>query len=223
MKKEIIRIIKGIAGKYSEYEVFTDWIRCMALTISNQCQDARDKLFGFDHDKNWVQREQMYMDIVNKYSSKEMRSFAEMAALLAVTLENNPSDVLGEVYMEAGMGSKAAGQFFTPFHLSLATAMLTVQPDEEGKVYINEPSCGGGGMIIAAAVALKQKGINYQHAMRVVAQELDWKGVYMCYVQMSLLGINGICVQGNTLLESYQPGYPEERVLRTPANWGILV
>lgn len=34
-KKEIINRINKIAGKYSPYEVFTDWIRCSALAMSN--------------------------------------------------------------------------------------------------------------------------------------------------------------------------------------------
>ena len=78
-------------------------------------------------------------------------------------------------------------------------------------------------MIIAVAQILMKKGINYQKYMRVVAQDLDWKGVYMCYLQLSLLGINATVVQGDTLSEPYKRGYPLERVLYTPAKWGILI
>lgn len=217
-KKDIIKIINSIAGKYSAYEVFTDWIRCFALSISNSCQ--------WNHDKVWQDREQLYLDTIKRYTIKDVRKFVEMRDLLIETLEDNPTDVLGQIYMESGMGSKAAGQFFTPFHLSLACAKLVVadmEPDKNGLYWINEPSCGGGGMIIAAAVALKEKGVDYQRKMRVVAQDLDWKGVYMCYLQLSLLGINAVCVQGNTLAEPYIKDYPPERVLYTPARRGMLL
>ena len=78
-------------------------------------------------------------------------------------------------------------------------------------------------MIIAAAQTLKEKGVDYQRKMRVVAQDLDWKGVYMCYLQLSLLGIDAVVAQGDTLCEPYVNGYPAERVLMTPARMGMLI
>jgi len=92
------------------------------------------------------------------------------------------------------------------------------------KITVLEPSCGGGAMILAAAKVLWKNGINYQQAMDVVAQDLDWKGVYMCYVQLSLLGISAICVQGNTLTEPYDPhGTPRSHILTTPRKAGMLI
>lgn len=213
-KKEIIKKINLISGKYSAYEVFTDWIRCCSIVINNSCQLFRDKV--------WKDRETLYLDTLRKYTREEVKIFVEMMSLLTLALEEEITDILGQIYMESGMGSKAAGQFFTPFHLSKLCAAMTVpDPDENGKIIINEPSCGGGGMIIAAAAALGERGVDFQRVMKVTAQDLDWKGVYMCYLQLSLLGIDAICVQGNTLLEPYQKGYPEERILRTPKNRGI--
>jgi type I restriction-modification system DNA methylase subunit len=215
-KKDIIKIINSISGKYSAYEVFTDWIRCCALSISNSTQ-----MF---HDSVWKEREQMYLDTIRKYTKEEANKLVEMFNLLVETIESEMTDVLGEIYMESGMGSKAAGQFFTPFHLSkLCAAMNIPELDEHGKIELNEPSCGGGGMIIAMASVLKDKGINYQQCMEVVAQDLDWKGVYMCYLQLSLLGIKAVCVQGNTLMDPYVPGQTNKsHILYTPAKMGII-
>lgn len=215
-KKDIIKIIKSIAGKYSEYEVFSDWIRCSALAINNSC--------SMIHDKIWHEREKTYIETMNKYSLEEQQKLCEMFFMLWETFEDYTSDVLGEIYMEAGMGSKAAGQFFTPFHLSELCARLgDIEPDERGIYKLNEPSCGGGGMIIAFAKVLKDKGINYQQCMDVVAQDLDWKGVYMTYLQCSIMGIRATVVQGNTLQQPYADGYPRERVLYTPAKMGLLI
>lgn len=216
-KKDIIKMINKIAGRYSAYEVFSDWVKCTALAISNSCN-----LF---HDKVWRDREEEYIATMKKYPVEERQMFAEMAVMLTETFEDYVSDVLGEIYMESGMGSKAAGQFFTPFHLSKLCASITVpELDERGKICINEPSCGGGGMIIAAAAVLNEKGINYQNILEVVAQDLDWKGVYMCYVQLSLLGISAACVQGDTLMEPYdQIRTPKSHVLITPRKAGLLI
>lgn len=218
-KKEIIDAIESMSGRYSSYEVFNDWIRCMAMSISNSLR--------LIHDRIWLEREQVYIDTMRKYSDPERIKLCEMTAWLAETLEDGPDDVLGDIYMKSDMGSKAAGQFFTPFHVSTLTANLAISEEmtkQDGPITINEPSCGGGGMILAAARALNQAGIDYQKRMRVVAQDLDWKGVYMCYVQLSLLGIHAICVQGNTLLEPYDlHRTPKANILITPRAAGVLV
>ena len=78
-------------------------------------------------------------------------------------------------------------------------------------------------MIIAAAKVMKEAGINPQRALKVVAQDLDWKGVYMTYLQLSLLGIKAKVVQGDTLADPYRIGYPPERILRTPGEMGVLI
>lgn len=216
-RKDIIKTIEKISGKYSPYEVFTDWIRCCALSISNACQ--------LIHNNVWQEREQMYIDTMKKYTLEERKEFVKMLHMLAESLENEMTDALGQIYMEAGMGSKATGQFFTPFHVSKLCAQM--QPpvlEKNGRCLINEPSCGGGGMIIAAAAVLKESGINYQKVMEVVAQDLDWKGVYMCYLQLSLLGISAICVQGDTLAEPYILGKTKpSQILYTPAKMGVLI
>lgn len=218
-KKKIIKAIEEMSGKYSAYEVFTDWIRCMAMSISNSVT-----LF---HNQIWKEREDVYMSTMNKYSSDERMKLCEMTAWLAEILDDGPDDVLGDIYMKSGMGSKAAGQFFTPFHLAELTAKLAVNKvvlDSDGLIKLNEPSCGGGGMIIAVAKALKDAGINYQKKLRVVAQDLDWKGVYMCYVQLSLLGVDAICVQGDTLAQPFDLKRTERsHMLFTPANMGVLI
>lgn len=217
-KKEIINAISRISGRYSAYEVFTDWIRCMAMSISNSVTMFRGSI--------WKEREEVYMSTINKYSHDEQMAFCEMTAWLAETLDDGPDDVLGDIYMKSGMGSKAAGQFFTPFHLSELCAKLGINMDilqADDLIKLNEPSCGGGGMIIAVARVLNENGINYQQKLDVIAQDLDWKGVYMCYVQLSLLGIRAICVQGDTLIDPYDPKKTEaSHKLYTPAKMGVL-
>lgn len=213
---ELQKTILSMSGRYTAYEIFMDWIQCSALAIQNSlCQI---------HDRLWQSREEDYKRIMDKYSREEQEKFPEMLAWLIEELEDYPRDVLGEVFMKSGMGSDAGGQFFTPFSISQMMAALSVESPEEGeKISLNEPSCGSGGSIIAVAMKLKAKGVNYQKRMHVVAQDLDWRCVYMCYVQLSYLGIDAICVQGDTLCDPYRKGYPRNRILRTPANMGALV
>lgn len=215
-KKDIIKILNSISGKYSAYEVFSDWIRCGALAVSNTCQ--------LIHDHIWKDREQEYINTMKKYTAEEQRRFTEMFSLLVETLAHGTEDVLGQIYMDSGMGSRTTGQFFTPWHVSVMCAEMAYQePGPDGYYSVYEPSCGAGGMIIALASVMQRKDINYQRCMRVVAQDLDWKSVYMCYLQLSLLGIRAIVVQGNTLTEPYIQGYPQWRVMYTPGERGLLI
>lgn len=215
MKKQIVEQIEKMSGRYSPYTIFSDWVEMMAISIQNTCQQVHDSL--------WKQREKDYMDICGRYEKKEIIAFGEMMGMLVITLdEQGPRDILGEIYMESGCGSKYTGQFFTPWHLSLLSAKLMDFSND--KVHtVNEPSCGGGGMILAVAAVMKERGIDYQKMLKVVAQDLDWKAVYMTYVQLSLLGINGIVTQGNTLAEPNIEKYPRYRIFRTPANMGALI
>lgn len=216
MKKEIIKCIRDLSGRYSPTSVFFDWVQCMALAISNSCHVI--------HGNIWKQREETYKATMNKYDEEERLKLAEMSGMLVMALEEGLGDVLGEIYMGSIGGDGGKGQFFTPYSLSLACASLTLPKENAGgKVTVNEPTCGSGGMIIAAAQILQERGENYQRKLDVVCQDLDWTAVYMCYVQLSLFGIRAAVAQGNTLSEPYIDSYPAERVLYTPAKMGLLL
>lgn len=211
---EIIELIKDMSGGRSEYEVFSDWVHSSAIAIQNASCIL--------HDKVWHSREAEYKQIMERYSKNH---FPDMFGLLCLELGENIHDALGEIYMSGGMGAKSTGQFFTPFHLSDLTAAVGFDPNTyNGEIVrMNEPSIGGGGMVLAVAKRMHEVGVNYQKKLQVVGQDLDWKGVYMSYVQISMLGIDGVIVQGDTLADPYRKGFPKERTFRTPRNMGVLL
>lgn len=218
-KKEIIKTIQKMSGKYALNTIFSDWVMCSAIAIQNSCRVI--------HNSVWKSREEQYINTMKKYTLEERQEFVRMLKLLTDAFEEGMSDILGEIYMETGCGSKSTGQFFTPFHLSKLTAEMSLANQvisEDEPFEINEPTVGGGGMIIAVAAVLKERGINYQKCMRVVGQDLDWRSVYMAYVQFSLLGIDAIVVQGDTLMHPYDVNRTEEsHILRTPKRMGVLL
>ena len=83
-KKEIINRINGLSGSRSPYEIFSDWVKLMALAIQNAS-------FPFRHDTLWQKREEQYLKIIEPYKRKES-VFQEMYALLALLLEENLTD-----------------------------------------------------------------------------------------------------------------------------------
>ena len=104
--KDIINKISQVTGRFSAYEIFADWVRWMAISISN----ASD-LF---HNAVWKNREAEYLKTMQKYESEEQEAFGEMTAFLVETLCCGLRDVMGDIYMALDQGSKQAGQFFTP-------------------------------------------------------------------------------------------------------------
>ena len=109
-KNEIVKIIKKMDGKYSAYEIFSDWVEMCAIVIQNCCMVIHNQL--------WQKREDRYIQIANKYTEEERNNLVYMYNLLLTALGEEMGDILGEIYMESGCGSKAAGQFFTPFSVS---------------------------------------------------------------------------------------------------------
>ena len=206
--EEIVKTILSLSGSYSPSIIFDDWIKLMAITLANNPH--------INENETWKYREQQYLDIIKKYNSSEIEKFALMYAKLIELFNKEISDYLGEIYMKCEMGNGRLGQFFTPFHLSELTSKVAgLKSDLNGIYNVYEPTCGGGGMILAYAKYLQDEGMNYQQKMRVVAQDLDWRGVYMTYVQCSILGIKAKICQGDTLSEPIVK--EEHRIFYTPA------
>ena len=155
-EKKILQMITDLSGSYTPYVIFSDWVKMMAMTIQNTCDQY--------HGEHWKKREKAYLEVVAKYTDQEIKKMSYIS--------------------------------------------------------MREPSIGGGGMVLAAAKVLLEKGINYQRCLDVVGQDLDWNGVYMAYVQLSVIGIRATLYQGDSLQEGVI--FPEN-TLYTPARMGVLI
>lgn len=211
--QQIISLINDMSKYYSPHQVLSDFVEMYAMSISNACTLLNSKLKQA--------REQKYLEIIKKYKELEQNKFHELCGILVLALEQDMVDVLGNVYMGLESGSKHTGQFFTPNHISRLTARLMPPVrDVDGIIRFTEPTCGSGGMAIAYAKVLAEQGIDYQKNLEVVAQDIDYRCVHMCYVQLSLLGIKATVIRQNTLtLEETS----EDSIFITPASMGVLM
>ena len=71
--------------------------------------------------------------------------------------------------------------------------------EDRGWVAVCDPTCGAGALLVAFANQCKREDINYQQKILFVAQDIDYIVGMMCYLQMSLLGMPGYVVIGDTL------------------------
>lgn len=212
-RKNLIKLIEANGRQHGTWQVFSDFVEMAAISLSNAVDRAQSE-----------GREARYMEIVSRYSREEVERFPQMLGELVMELENGPDDVLGQVFMEMELGNKWHGQFFTPYEICRLMAGMMVDDhmrgliEARGFIRANEPTCGGGAMIIALADEMQRVGINYQRHLHVVAQDLDIKAVHMTYVQLALLHIPAVVIQGNTLaLEERSRWYTPAHVL---GGWG---
>lgn len=185
------KTLRSISKKHSINQVFNDFLEISALSISNS--------INFVNRKN---REKRYLEIVGKYTKDELNLFCKAFALLSEELEKEPKDILGELLMKIQEGDSRKGQYLTPNHICKLNAILSIDEEklkDKNVIELNEPSCGGGSLIIALYNVIKEKGYNPQQKLKVIAKDIDTKSVYMCYIQLTLLGVAAKVIHSNSI------------------------
>lgn len=195
-QKQFIKTLGQLTYTQSGWQAWADFVTLTACSIAN----------AVDQSERWQKREDMYMQIAGRYKREELELFGQLFAYTVEALERDPEqDFLGELFMALELGSHWHGQFFTPYHVCELMAQIQISANDEvairEKEYIsvNDPACGAGALLIAAANAFKASGINYQEHVEFVAQDIDFTAAMMCYIQTSLLGCPGYVIVGDTL------------------------
>ena len=111
--------------------------------------------------------------------------------------------------MSLELGNHWKGQFFTPYDVCRCMAELTIHDNMQKLqnkewVSVNDPACGAGATLIAAANTFRRKGFNYQTQVLFVANDIDRVTAQMCFIQLSLLGCPGYVAVANTLSDVYK-------------------
>lgn len=187
--KKYVDFVTSLCGKYSAWEIWNDFINIYAISISNT----------FRH-RDWENREKQYHQIREKYKAEELEKMAQLSAMLINDMEKAPdSDFLGETYMALQISCKTKGQYFTPYNIAKMMTEMIAGFDHQEPMLVNEPCCGSGVNLIAFANTLKERGFNYQQNAYFVAQDIDPLVAKMCYIQMTLLGMPGVVIIGDSL------------------------
>lgn len=212
-QQRIVKMLNDLAGRYSRWVIWQDFITMAAISIANTIRQPQ-----------YEAREKRYLEIAAKYDAGELERFAVMLSEVTNGLETNPEqDFLGELFMALELGNEWRGQFFTPYHLCRAIAAVQItertkaQIAAKGWVNVNDPACGAGALLVAFANACKAKDINYQQHVLFVAQDVDMLAGMMCFIQLSLLGCAGYVVIDNTLTK---PARSYDRRALLPVDTG---
>ncbi|HCA17313.1 MAG TPA: hypothetical protein DEO64_09305 [Alcaligenes faecalis] len=200
-QQEIIRLLHEVARSRGLARVWADWVEIGAIAIANGVDKTQFK-----------QREERYFNIVSQYQKEEVHSLVNAFAHLVQCWDKRVAtgefgDVLGGTYMMLDMGNASTGQFFTPYEISRMMASiimgapetLNTELQKKGFLSLQEPACGAGGMIITAVHSLADAEINYQQVIHVTAIDVDRRCVHMTFLQLALLHVPAIVIQGNAL------------------------
>jgi hypothetical protein len=194
---EIVKQVRALAYNKDPRTVFSDFCELFAIALSQPFNQLNRPL--------WERREAQYLRVVSKYDKRELDGLIGIREAVIDALERTPVDVLGNAYEELEVANKAAGQFFTPYHLCELMAEIMVDDaliakvESDGFITVGEPASGSGAMVIAMANIMKAKGLNPQRHMHVTTIDKMATAAHMCYIQLSLLGIPAAVWIGNTL------------------------
>lgn len=193
----IVKQVRALAYNHDPRRVFADFCELFAIALSQPVHRFNESV--------WYRREEQYLRTVQRYDRKEVAGFLAIRNAVIDALEDQPVDVLGRAYEELEVANKDAGQFFTPYHLCELMADLLVDDaviakvKADGCITVAEPASGSGAMIIAVANVMRRKGLEPQRHLHVTAIDKSATAAYMCYIQLSLLGIPAAVWIGNTL------------------------
>ena len=215
-KKAFKDILVEISKNRDIRKTFEDFLLCSAYAISNSCNYNDDI-------------EQEYLNIAKKYSEDELSGFAQMLAYLQIECDlDNPTDILGYIYEELGMSSKAKGQFFTPepvcdfiIGIMLSDKNANEVIEKNGYFSMNDPACGSGRFLFSAIDYLKDKDVPLNKVV-VEGDDISLLCCCMTYINLSLRGVSGYVKHQNTLSqEQWHVFYTPAFVMNTKLQDGI--
>lgn len=197
IKKDILKALDSFEYIRDKKQVFLDAVEFNALMLSVKTDDYR-------LDERLERAQNIYADYKdNERDFKNFKAVSDGIYTMLSGIIDDFGDHLGEIYMELSGKNKHAGQFFTPYNVSKMMAMIALgnKPNGERIFTLNEPACGSGGMVIAAADVWTEQGFNYTDNALVVANDIDRNCVLMSYLQISFTGMPAVIKHQDTITQ----------------------
>ncbi len=151
------------------------------------------RLAGIFGDAQWTNKERL--------SDATLRDLMEHFATLTLSMKNVPEDELGQAYEYlikkfADDSGHTAAEFYTNRTLvHLMTRILDPQPGES----IYDPTCGSGGMLLSAAVQVREQGKEYR-SLQLFGQERNLMTSAIARMNLFLHNIEDFQIErGDTL------------------------
>ena len=162
---------------YSHHEFFRKWVEAVWLYLNMAVDPVTFKT------------------TLDQYSAKQGAEIATIMMYYFDLVEQKPfEDILGQLFMRLDVKSAKAGQYLTPWSVSVLSAELMFDKEyfigkveEQGTVSVCDPAVGSGGMLLAFAfVVNKHLGREYVNKIRSYGQDIDIRCVQMSKIQLRM-------------------------------------
>lgn len=212
-RKQFLKIFDSIGRHHSRYERFADFLELATSAIRKATVPPGPEADAF---------EARYMKTVARYPPDDVRTMPKLLALTQLAVGRGGCDFLGDIAGELEILDAKLGQLITPYPLSRLIAEMTLEEAgaiiaARGFITLQEAASGAGGMIIAAADVLEEKGFDPSSTLYVEALDVASVCFKMTYLQLSLRGVPATVRHANTLsLEIFESAH-------TPAFLSFLL
>lgn len=165
----------------SRGQAFEDWLTAMVCSLAAETMESEYLGMVGRHTKG-------------KTGERGVDLMARMFGELIGAMDEKDEDLLGDLYQGA-ITYGEDGQYFTPDGISRLMAQMSVDPDarptREKSIYIHDPCCGTGRMLLEASK------IN-PHA-ELVGQDIDARCAKITAINLGLRSRYGWVICGNSL------------------------
>ena len=173
----------------SRGQAFEDWLTAMVCALAAETKE--------DEYLAMVERHKQ-----GKQGQRGIDLMAQMLAELVDAMSREDIDVLGDLF-QGSITYGEAGQYLSPASIAELLARMSVDPDarptREQPIYVSDPACGTGRMLLAAA--------EVNPHLELVGQDLDARCAKICALNIGLRGRYGWVVCGNSLSGETQFAY----------------
>ncbi|MEM9235088.1 MAG: N-6 DNA methylase, partial [Pseudomonadota bacterium] len=188
------------ARGHTPWQVFGDFLELGAIALHQLPYNAGD----FPKGETFQHYESQYLERSGRYSRDELTRISAMTWYTNLALQQEPRDFLGEIAGEQELLNQDGGQFFTPYSLCKVMAGFQFSNieslvKEKGRVTVDDPASGGGAMLIAAAEACMEQGIDPRTHLQFHATDVSRNAFNMTYIQLAALDLQATVRHGNTL------------------------
>lgn len=204
-EKAFLSLFRETARYHHRRKVFEDFVSCSVIALENAlCFSEK--------------REQKYLRIISSYEKPDISRMVQLLAHVVNGLQAGFCDFLGRIFMDQELGNRDRIQFFTPWDLAACMARLQLGDIKtlfQTRPFITlcEPACGAGCMVLAFADTLNREGYAAHRYLWISATDIDPLAAGMAYIQLSLCGVAGEVIIGNSLCDE------RRRVLFTPCHY----
>ena len=169
LRKQFIKAFESLAHHRERHDVFADFLEMAVCAIRKKTMPPGPEADGI---------EARYMAVVKRNRPDDVRQMPKLLGITTLAVQDGGCDFLGQVAGDLELVTGHMGQFFTPYDVSRMIAEMTLDTvdeiiAEQGFVTVQEPACGAGGMIVAAADVLARKGFDIGTQLYVEAIDIS--------------------------------------------------